>query len=142
MIKVTEQNLNELANTLEILEVLDDGIRFYGSRNGVVVREMFAKWGDSISIHNGITDIMNLENVPLDGRSIYKDDFPVLAKVMEEMAEDKTEEIVMQINLPESAEKALEVTSEAEVKEMTEVAMEKVMKTKKTAKKSTKKVDK
>ena len=142
MIKVTEQNLNELANTLEILEVLDDGIRFYGSRNGVVVREMFAKWGDSISIHNGITDIMNLENVPLDGRSIYKDDFPVLAKVMEEMAEDKTEEIVMQINLPESVEKALEVTSEAEVKEMAEVAMEKVMKTKKTAKKSTKKVDK
>ena len=116
MIKVTEQNLNELANTLEIIEVLDSGIRFYGSRNGVVVREMFAKWGESVDINDGVTVVHGVE--------------------------DKTEEIVMQINLPESVEKALEVTSEAEVKEMAEVAMEKVMKTKKTAKKSTKKVDK
>ena len=58
-IKVTEYNLEEISKRVEVLEVLDNGIRFYGTRNGIVITEMLAKWGDSIAFSGDVIEVIH-----------------------------------------------------------------------------------
>ncbi|NCB03453.1 MAG: hypothetical protein EOM67_15050 [Spirochaetia bacterium] len=48
MIRVTESNLEELSKRVEILEVLDEGVKILTTKNGVVMRESVAKWDDIV----------------------------------------------------------------------------------------------
>ena len=114
IVKVTEENLNEIANLVEIVEVLDSGIRFYGTRNGVVITEMLAKWGDSIAFTGDIIEV------------VHKSFEKALADAFPKTVEG--EFVNIEVNLPEGIEKTLEVISDAELTEVVEVAMEKTKK--------------
>lgn len=52
MIRVTENNLEELCKKVEVLEVLDEGVKILTTKNGVVMRESVAKWDDVVLFGN------------------------------------------------------------------------------------------
>ena len=53
MIRVTEENLEELSKRVEVLEVLDEGVKILTTKNGVVMRESVAKWDDVVVMKEG-----------------------------------------------------------------------------------------
>lgn len=59
MIRVTEDNLEELSKRVEVLEVLDEGVKILTTKNGVVMRESVAKWDDMVVVREtGIIEIV------------------------------------------------------------------------------------
>ena len=124
MIRVTESNLEELSKRVEILEVLDEGVKILTTKNGVVMRESVAKWDDIVLFGNDMSITLS--------RGV---DFAV-----------QGDEIInIQVNLPEGLDKVIESTPKEELTSMTDAAMEKVVstmeKTKKPRAKKTKKAE-
>lgn len=124
MIRVTESNLEELSKRVEILEVLDEGVKILTTKNGVVMRESVAKWDDIVLFGNDMSITLS--------RGV---DFAV-----------QGDEIInIQVNLPEGLDKVIEDTPKEELTAMTDAAMEKVVstveKTKKVKAKKTKKAE-
>jgi len=107
MVKIDIDLVQYLTEVAEIIEILDDGIKFLTTKNGVVMRETVGKWGQVLCEENGV---------------IWIEDY-----TEESWQVDKTEDIVMQINLPEGVEEVVKATSDVELTEMCEVAMEKAM---------------
>lgn len=130
-IKVTEKNLEEISKCVEVLEVLDSGVRFYGTRNGIVITEMLAKWGDSIAFSGDVIEVVH--------ESFEK----ALADAFPKTVEG--EFVNIEVNLPEGIEKTLELTSDAELTEIVDVAMKEAVatieKTKKVKNKKAKKAE-
>lgn len=92
-------NLRELSDITEVGTIFEDGVILFTTKNGVVVRETRAKWGQVICEKDGAIWV-----------------------------EDAIEShINIKANLPEGIEKTLEATSEAELTEMVDAAMEKVI---------------
>ena len=124
MIRVTESNLEELSKRVEVLEVLDEGVKILTTKNGVVMRESVAKWDDIVLFGNDMSITLS--------RGV---DFAV-----------QGDEIInIQVNLPEGLDKVIESTPKEELTSMTDAAMEKVVstmeKTKKPRAKKTKKAE-
>lgn len=125
MIRVTEDNLEELSKKVEILEVLDEGVKILTTKNGVVMRESVAKWDDIVLFGNNgaITVLTKKEYFAVQGDEI----------------------INIQVNLPEGLDKVIESTPKEELSVMIDAAMEKAVstmeKTKKPRAKKTKKAE-
>ena len=119
MIRVTEDNLEELSKQVEVIEVIDEGVKILTTKNGVVMRESVAKWDDVVVIDDGVISI-----TPADVKYTFID---------------------MKVNLPEGLDKVIEDTPKEELSVMTDAAMEKVIstveKTKKVKAKKTKKAE-
>ena len=124
MIRVTESNLEELSKRVEVLEVLDEGVKILTTKNGVVMRESVAKWDDII---------------------LFGDDMSITLSRGVDFAVQGDEIINIQVNLPEGLDKVIESTPKEELSVMTDAAMEKVVstmeKTKKPRAKKTKKAE-
>lgn len=120
-IKVTEDNLEELSKAVEIIEVMDDGVKFYGSKNGIVVREMFVKWFDHVMIIDGVTYIVNVIHE-------HKDDVVVVCDETNNTQENiDNNEIIIDVTLPKGMDEVIADTPDAELKEMCDDAMKKAM---------------
>ena len=124
MIRVTESNLEELSKRVEVLEVLDEGVKILTTKNGVVMRESVAKWDDIV---------------------LFGDDMSITLSRGVDFAVQGDEIINIQVNLPEGLDNVIESTPKEELSVMTDAAMEKVVstmeKTKKPRAKKTKKAE-
>ena len=124
MIRVTESNLEELSKRVEVLEVLDEGVKILTTKNGVVMRESVAKWDDIV---------------------LFGDDMSITLSRGVDFAVQGDEIINIQVNLPEGLDNVIESTPKEELSVMTDAAMEKVIstveKTKKVKAKKTKKAE-
>jgi hypothetical protein len=125
MIRVTEDNLEELSKQVEVLEVLDEGVKILTTKNGVVMHESVAKWDDVV---------------------LFGDNGSIAVLTKKEYFAVQGDEIInIQVNLPEGLDKVIEATPKEELSVMTDAAMEKVVstmeKTKKPRVKKTKKAE-
>ena len=124
MIRVTEDNLEELSKQVEVIEVIDEGVKILTTKNGVVMRESVAKWDDIV---------------------LFGDDMSITLSRGVDFAVQGDEIINIQVNLPEGLDNVIESTPKEELSVMTDAAMEKVVstmeKTKKPRAKKTKKVE-
>lgn len=107
MIRVTESNLEELSKRVEVLEVLDEGVKILTTKNGVVMRESVAKWDDIV---------------------LFGDDMSITLSRGVDFAVQGDEIINIQVNLPEGLDNVIESTPKEELSVMIDAAMEKVTK--------------
>ena len=123
MVKIDIDLVQYLAELAEIVEILDDGIKFLTTKNGVVMRETVGKWGQVLCEENGVIWIED-------------DDEQSLSVSLDK---DLTEEIIIKMNEGVSPEDFVDAlnkpVSDAELTEMAEITVEKPKKaTKKKAK--------
>lgn len=124
MVKIDIDLVERLAKVAEIVEILDDGIKFLTTKNGVVMRETVGKWGQVLCEENGVIWI---EDDVEDSLSVSLD-------------KDLTEELIDKLQKeapPEEIVDLLKTESNLQMKDMAEATLEKP---KKTSKKKTKAV--
>jgi hypothetical protein len=122
-IKVTPDNLKELSENVEVLEVLEYGVKILTSKNGVVMREEVASWENEVRIDNGI--ITNNIRLTKGWEAALPND----------IVKSDNDELYIEVNLPKGVEETLNVVSDVELTEMTNKAMKEATKGKKTTKK-------
>ena len=125
MVKIDIDLVQYLTEVAEIVEILDDGITFLTTKNGVVMRETVGKWGQVLCEENGVIWIED-------------DDEQSLSVSLDK---DLTEEIIIKMNEGVSPEDFVDAlnkpASDTELTEMAEITVEKP---KKATKKKTKAV--
>lgn len=111
IIQVTEENLSKLKEKIEILEIKENGIDVLVTKNGIVMRQDFAKWNEYIVLYDtGVIEV-----------------------------QENTEVINVEVNLTEGVEKTLELTAMTD--SAIEKVISTVEKTKKVKAKKTKKAE-
>ena len=113
MVKIDIDLVQYLAEVAEIVEILDDGIKFLTTKNGVVMRETIGKWGQVLCEENGAIWIED-------------DDEQSLSVSLDK---DLTEEIIIKMNEGVSPEDFVDAlnkpASDTELTEMAEITVEK-----------------
>jgi len=117
MVKIDIDLIQYISELAEIVEILDDGIKFLTTKNGVVMRETVGKWGQVLCEENGVIWIED-------------DDEQSLSVSLDK---DLTEEIIIKMNEGVSPEDFVDAlnkpASDTELTEMAEITVEKPKKT-------------